>query len=312
MAYLRAMTDTMLVFDRKAVRRHRDRAASAAAGHGFLFDHAATMLVDRLADVTRGFPLALDLGCHDGAVGRALAGSERVGTLLQADLSPAYARRAASVAPAFVCDEEMLPVADGSLDLVLSALSLHWVNDLPGALIQIRRALKPDGLFLGAMLGAGTLQELRASLVEAEEGFRGGMAQRLSPFADLRDAAGLLQRAGFALPVADQEAVTVDYASPFRLFEDLRGMGETSALRDRDRWTPPRAFWPAVAAGYQRRFGDADGRVPATFNVLFLSGWAPHESQQKPLRPGSATGRLADVLGTVERSAGDPVERVAR
>jgi SAM-dependent methyltransferase len=201
----------------------------------------------------------------------------------------------------------MLPVADGSLDLVVSALSLHWVNDLPGALIQIRRALKPDGLFLGAMLGAGTLQELRAALADVEEGFRGGVAPRLSPFADLRDAAGLLQRAGFALPVADAEAVTVDYVSPFRLLADLRGMGETSALRDRDRWIPPRAFWPAVVAGYQSRFGDEDGRVPATFNVLFLSGWAPHDSQQKPLRPGSATGRLADVLGTVEQGTGERV-----
>ncbi len=299
----------MLVFDRTAVRRHRDRAAPTAPDHAFLFDHVADLLVERLSDIAREFPLALDLGCRDGAIGRALdrAGGRRVERLLQADLSPAYAAAAARPdAPAFACDEEALPVAEGRLDLVLSSLSLHWVNDLPGALLQIRRALRPDGLFLGAMFGAGTLRELRGALVAVEERHRGGASQRLSPFADLRDAAGLLQRAGFALPVADGEAVTVDYASPFRLLADLRGMGETNAVRGRDPWVPPRAFWPEVAAEYLARHGDAEGRVPATFEIIFLAGWAPHESQQRPLRPGSAARRFAEALGTVEQPAGDP------
>jgi len=295
-------SDGMMVFDRALVRRRRDRAAPKLAEHGFLFEHVAAMLADRLLDVTRRFPVALDLGCHDGALARALAGAGRVDTLIQADLSPALARRAtANGRPALACDEELLPFGDASLDLALSNLSLHWVNDLPGALLQIRRALRPDGLFLAAMLGAGTLAELRTALVEAETELLGGASPRLSPFADLRDAAGLLQRAGFALPVADAETVTVTYENAFRLFADLRGMGETNAGLNRNPATPPRAFWPTVAARYAKRFAEPDGRIPATFEVLFLAGWAPHESQQQPRPRGSATRSLAEALGTVER-----------
>lgn len=292
----------MMVFDRRLVRLRRDRAAPGLGGHGFLFDHVAAMLADRLLDVSRRFPQALDLGCHDGAVARALAGTGRVDTLVQADLSPALACRAAADGrPALACDEEMLPFGEGTLDLVLSNLSLHWVNDLPGALLQIRQALRPDGLFLAAMLGAGTLAELRTALVEAETETMGGASPRLSPFADLRDAAGLLQRAGFTLPVADAETVTVSYDNAFRLFADLRGMGETNAGLNRNPAIPPRALWPTVAARYAERFAEPDGRIPATFEVLFLAGWAPHEAQQKPLKPGSATRSLAEALGTTEQ-----------
>jgi SAM-dependent methyltransferase len=295
-------SDSMMVFDRALVRRRRDRAAPSLAGHSFLFDHVAAMLADRLLDVSRRFPVALDLGCHDGALARALGGTGRVDTLVQADLSPALARSAAANGrPTLACDEELLPFGDGTLDLVLSNLSLHWVNDLPGALLQIRQALRPDGLFLAAMLGAGTLAELRTALVEAETELLGGASPRLSPFADLRDAAGLLQRAGFALPVADAETVTVTYENAFRLFADLRGMGETNAGLNRNPATPPRAFWPTVAARYAERFAEPDGRIPATFQVLFLAGWVPHESQQKPRPRGSATRSLAEALGTVER-----------
>jgi NADH dehydrogenase [ubiquinone] 1 alpha subcomplex assembly factor 5 len=300
-------SDDMMVFDRALVRRRRDRAAPGLAGHNFLFEHVAAMLADRLLDVTRRFPVALDLGCHDGAMARALAGADgilagRVDTLVQADLSPALARSAAANGgPTLACDEELLPFGEGTLDLVLSNLSLHWINDLPGALVQIRQALRPDGLFLAAMLGAGTLAELRTALVEAETELIGGASPRLSPFADLRDAAGLLQRAGFALPVADAETVTVSYENAFRLIADLRGMGETNAGLNRNPATPPRAFWPTVAARYAERFAEPDGRIPASFEVLFLAGWAPHDSQQKPRPRGSASRSLAEALGTVER-----------
>ena len=225
---------------------------------------------------------------------------------MQCDLSPAMAQRAAGHGhPAVVADEEYLPFADRSFDLVISSLSLHWVNDLPGVLIQIRRALKPDGLFLGAMLGDGTLAELREALMAAELDIAGGVSPRLSPFADLRDAAGLLQRAGFALPVADIEAVTASYADLFRLCADLRGMGETNASLARNTAPPPRTLWSEAARRYAERCAEPDGRIPATFRIIHMLGWSPHDSQPKPLKPGSATARLADALGTEERPAGD-------
>ncbi|NNG02675.1 MAG: methyltransferase domain-containing protein [Inquilinus sp.] len=298
--------DAPLVFDRRLLRRRRDRAAATLPAHDFLFRHTADALGERLDDVTRRFPLALDLGCHGGEVAAALADRSGIETLIQCDLSPAMARRAAANGrPALAADEELLPIAEASLDLVVSNLSLHWVNDLPGALVQIRRALKPDGLFLAALLGAGTLAELRVALTEAELAVSGGASPRLSPFADLRDAAGLLQRAGFALPVADAEPVTVTYDDAFRLFADLRGMGETNAVAARNPAPPPRALWPEAARLYAERHAEADGRIAATFQVIHLAGWAPHDAQAKPLRPGSAAARLADALEAEERSAGD-------
>ena len=299
-------SDTPLVFDRTLVRRHRDRAAPGLEAHDFLFRHTAEAIGGRLADVSRQFPRVLDLGCHGGEVASVLQGRGDIEELVQCDLSTAMARRAAgSGHPTVVADEEFLPFAGSSFDLVISNLSLHWVNDLPGALIQIRRALKPDGLFLGAMLGEGTLAELRESLMAAEIEIAGGVSPRLSPFADLRDAAGLLQRAGFALPVADLEPVAVSYENAFRLFADLRGMGEANATLARNPAPPPRALWPETARRYADGFAGADGRIPATFRVIHLLGWSPHENQPKPLRPGSASSRLADALGTEERSAGD-------
>ena len=291
-------SDGMMVFDRALVRRRRDRAAPKLAEHGFLFEHVAAMLADRLLDVTRRFPVALDLGCHDGALARALAGAGRVDTLIQADLSPALARRAtANGRPALACDEELLPFGDASLDLALSNLSLHWVNDLPGALLQIRRALRPDGLFLAAMLGAGTLAELRTALVEAETELLGGASPRLSPFADLRDAAGLLQRAGFALPVADVESHVVRYAHPMALMAELKALGASNPLADRPERLATASLVTTAAHAYQEMAADADGRVRATLEIIWMSGWAPHESQQKPLAPGSAKVSMASMLG---------------
>jgi SAM-dependent methyltransferase len=299
----RTAPDTNAPFDRHAVRAHRDRAASRLPEHDFLFREVADRLTDRLADVTRKFPRALDLGCHGGEIAAALSGQGGVETLVQCDLSPAMARRAGGLALA--ADEEALPFGAHAFDLVLSNLSLHWVNDLPGALAQIRYCLKPDGLFLATLLAGETLNELRGSLIEAELAVAGGVSPRVSPVADMRDLAGLLQRAGFALPVVDSDSIAVTYADPFRLMQDLRGMGETNAVAARSRSPSRRALFLEAAARYRDAHGDADGRVPATFQVVYLTAWAPHESQQKPLRPGSATSRLADALGTEERPAGE-------
>jgi SAM-dependent methyltransferase len=208
-----------------------------------------------------------------------------------------------------VADEEALPFRDASLDLVVSALALHTVNDLPGTLAQIRRALKPDGLFLAALYGGDTLTELRQSFAQAETEIENGISPRVAPFADLRDLGALLQRAGFALPVADVDRITVRYASPFALMHELRRMGATNTLIARRRRPLKRATLMRMAELYAQNFSDPDGRIRATFEIVWLSGWAPHESQQKPLAPGSARTRLADALGTNEISTGEKAGR---
>ena len=300
------MSDPLAVFNRRAVRLHRDRAANRIEEHDFLFREVAERLADRLDDVTRRFPLALDLGSRGGILARVLHGRGGVRTLVQCDLSPDMAMRAAGLSLA--ADEEALPFAEGSFDLVASCLALHWVNDLPGALLQVRRALKPDGLFLAAVLGGATLRELRHALVEAEIAEEGGVSPRLSPLADVRDLGGLLQRAGFALAVVDVDTITVSYPDPWALMADLRGMGESNAVADRRKTLTRRATLAAAVDRYRDRFGDDKGRVPATFQVIHLSGWAPDPSQQTPLRPGSAGRRLADALGTVEVAAGEKAD----
>ncbi len=300
------MTGPIDVFDRALLRRRRERAAADLRGHDFLFVEAAERLADRLDDVTRKFPLALDLGCHDGTLARVLAGRGGVETLVQCDLAPAMARAAASNgAPTLAVDEEALPFARASFDLVVSVLGLHWVNDLPGALIQIRHVLKPDGLFLGALLGGETLTELRLALMEAELAEEGGASPRVAPFAELRDTGGLLQRAGFALPVADADRLTVSYPDALALMRELRAMGESNVLIERRRGFTRRATLARAAAIYAEKFADSDGRVRASFEIVTLTGWAPHPCQPQALKPGSATTRLADALGTEERPAGD-------
>jgi SAM-dependent methyltransferase len=297
-------TGTMTVFDRALVRRRRDRAAPGFAGHAFLVEEVAERLVDRLHDVRRGFSLALDLGCHRGEVGRRLlTAGKGIETVVSCDLSPAMVGHAPGLRVA--ADEEFLPFAPESLDLAVSVLSLHWVNDLPGALIQLRRALKPDGLFLGAMLGGETLFELRRCLMEAEMEMKGGVSPRVSPFAEMRDAGGLLQRAGFALPVIDSDEITVTYDDAFRLMAELRGMGETNCGLNRPRTPASRELFARAAQRYADLHADEDGRIEATFQVIWMLGWAPHESQQQPLRPGAAKNRLSDALGTTEIKPGD-------
>lgn len=296
----------MQVFDRAAVRRHRDRAAAGLPAHDFLLREVADRLADRLQDITRGFPQALDLGCHTGSLLEVLAGRGGIERLVQCDLSLPLVRQAAGNGqPALVADEEYLPFAAESFDLILSVLSLHWVNDLPGALLQARQALKSDGLLLAAMLGGETLTELRSVLMEAEIEQEDGASPRVSPFADVRDAGALLQRAGFALPVVDVDRITVTYPNALALMRELRGMGESNAVRERRSSASRRTTLLRAAALYEERFADANGRLPATFDVIYLTAWAPHESQSQPLRPGSARARLADALGVDEVSAGE-------
>ena len=288
------------IFDRRLLRDRRGRAAGDLHAHDFLLTEIAERLADRLSDIARRFPLALDLGARDGILARTLQGRGGIETLIQSDASLVNARQGDLVAARrgdLVADEELLPFKEQSFDAILSNLALHWVNDLPGALAQIRSSLKPDGLFLASLFGTGTLQELRTVLMEAELAETGGASPRVSPFADLRDAAGLLQRAGFALPVADADTVTVTYGDFFALLRDLRGMGEANVLIDRLRRPTRRTVFARAAAIYQERFADAQGRLPATFQVLFLTGWAPDPSQQQPARRGSGKTSLKDVLG---------------
>jgi NADH dehydrogenase [ubiquinone] 1 alpha subcomplex assembly factor 5 len=283
------------IFDRALLRRRRDRVARIAdPKRDFLFAESGERMLDRLDDVRRRFPLALDLGSRDGVLGRLLQGRGGIETLIQGDLSLGLVRQAGG--RVLQLDEEALPFAPESFDLVLANLSLHWTNDLPGALTQIRHVLKPDGLFLGVLFGAGTLAELRTVLMEAEIAETGGASARVSPFADLRDAAGLMQRAGFALPVADVETVTVTYAGLMPLLVDLRAMGEANILDARLRRPTRRAVIARAAALYQEKFAMPDGRIPASFRLIFLTGWAPHESQQQPARRGSGTINLGEVL----------------
>lgn len=295
------MPQGSVLFDRDLLRIRRRRARKLGPAT-FLLDRVASELGERLSAVVRDFPVAVDLGTPADAVRRVLSENEKVGTIVAAD---ADAESLDSTFPRVAADEEALPFADASLNLVVSALSLHFVNDLPGTLIQIRRALKPDGLLLAALLAGDSLAELREAFAQAESEIEGGLSPRVAPFADLRELGALMQRAGYALPVVDSDRLTVRYGSPFDLLRDLRAMGATNVLRDRRRTPLKRTTLVRMAEIYAERFADPDGRLRATFEVAWLLGWAPHESQQKPLKPGSARQRLADALGTKEIPAGE-------
>jgi SAM-dependent methyltransferase len=285
------------IFDRRLVRLRRDRAAATVHRVAPILDAAADLLLERLDDTTHRFSRALDLGGR-GAVAPKLR-ARGIPFVVSADLSAGMAAGAGGLPVA--ADEEALPFGPDSFDLIVASLSLHWVNDLPGALIQLRRALAPDGLFLASLPGLGTLQPWREALAEAEARLRGGLSPRISPFPELRDGAALLQRAGFALPVADAETLPLAWRSPLGLIADLRAAGETNAVLARDPRTPPRAMFAEALAGVTP---GAEGYA-APLRLLVLTGWAPHAGQQQPARPGSATHRLADALGTVERKLED-------
>jgi SAM-dependent methyltransferase len=291
------------IFDRHLLMLRRNRVAAGASAHDFLLARVADDLAERLSVIKRQFPLALNLGACHGLLSRRLRPLPGVGLMI--DMEPARRLLAQCDGPKIQADEEALPFADQSLNLVVSGLSLQLVNDLPGVLIQVRRALKPDGLLLAALLGGATLNELRTALLLAEAEIEGGASPRVAPFADVRDLGALLQRAEFALPVADAETVTVTYAHPLALMRELRAMGASNALTARRKTPLRRATLLRAAEIYLDRFGLANGRVPATFEIITLTGWAPHASQQQPLAPGSAKHRLADALGTAEHPAGE-------
>jgi SAM-dependent methyltransferase len=279
-------TNDVLIFDRNLQRQRRARALAAGPAD-FLLAQATDEILDRLGAVRRHFTAIADLGTPL--------------PLLAERLAEAYpAARVTHLAPLgradVIGEVELLPFGRDAFDLAVSALALQDVNDLPGTLAQIRRTLKPDGLFLGCLIGGSTLRELRAALAEAETEISGGVSPRVAPFADLRDMGGLLQRAGFALPVTDVETLTVRYRHLFALLADLRAMGATNTLVERLRKPTRRALFLRAAEIYARDNADSDGRLRATFELIFLSGWAPHESQQKPLKPGSAQVSLADAL----------------
>lgn len=288
------MTPPPQIFDTALLNDRRTRAAPAATSHDFLLARAADDIAERLSLVRRTFPAALDLGAHHGLLGRRIAAMSGIETL--ASLDPCPALLALCPPPRIGASLELLPLADASLDLVVSALALHLVNDLPGTLIQIRRALRPDGLFLGALLGGATLTELRQAWLIAETEVTGGASPRVAPFVDVRDLGTLIQRAGFALPVVDSDTVTVTYADPIALMREIKAMGASNMLTERLRRPVARRLLQRAAEVYAERFATPDGRVPATFEILTVTAWAPSPDQPKPLRPGSAQVSLADVL----------------
>jgi NADH dehydrogenase [ubiquinone] 1 alpha subcomplex assembly factor 5 len=298
------VTAEHLIFDRRLLIDRRNRVAAGAQAHDFLLARVADDFAERLSVIKRQFPVALNLGAYHGLVGRRLR--RLPGIELVIDMEPARRLLAQCEGPRLEADEEALPFAGETLNLVVSGLALHLVNDLPGVLIQVRHALKPDGLLLAALLGGATLNELRTSLLQAEEEMEGGASPRVVPFADVRDLGALLQRAQFALPVADAETVTVTYEHPLALMRELKAMGASNALLGRRKQFLRRSTLLRATEIYADRFGLATGRVPATFEIITLTGWAPHASQQKPLAPGSARQRLAEALGTEERPAGEP------
>ena len=284
-----------LIDSKAVVDRKRRALRNRVDGADFLMRDAAQELADRLSAVERRFPRAAVLLTPTGLAADALRATGKVDEVVQV-----AAHRDLLGGPGEIAEGDRLPLEPASLDLAVSLLSMQEMNDIPGFLIQVRRALKPDGLFIGAMAGAGTLTELRDALLAAETQLAGGASPRVLPFADVRDAGALLQRAGFALPVADHDDLTVRYATMFDLMRDLRAMGVTNVLAGRSRRPPMRALFMRAAEIYADRHADADGRIRATFSLVWMSGWAPADSQRKPLRPGSAQVSLARVLGDPE------------
>ncbi len=289
------------LFEPRLVRARKRRVLNGFRKAAFLHARVAVDLADRLEAIPREFPRALALGgmgLFSAELAKRPVLSARIGAVTEADVACGDV----------MLDPECLPFADGAFDLIVSPLALHWVNDLPGALIQLRRALGPDGLMLASLFGGETLSELRSALIEAESELTGGAGARVAPFADLQGLGRLLQRAGFALPAADRDVIVVRYAEPMGLLGDLRAMGETAALAERSPRGLSRRILARTCEIYRTRFADGDGRVRATFEIITATGWGPHESQQKPLKPGSAKARLANALKTTEIGAGEKAD----
>jgi NADH dehydrogenase [ubiquinone] 1 alpha subcomplex assembly factor 5 len=276
-------------FNRALLRQRRDRAAAWFSAVNFLKLRAADMLADRLFDMAERFPLALDLGSHVGELSQAVTATGKTDRIIRSDFSLAMLSLQNGLR--VQVDEEFIPFGDNTFDLIASALSLHWVNDLPGCLIQCQRALKANGLFLAVMPGARSLIELRSALLEEKT-----ISPRISPFLDVRDAGALLQRAGFALPVVDSEIVTLTYREPMTLLRELQQMGESNALNQQHKGLTGKSFWPRVMQRYTEQFASSDGKLPVTMEFITLTGWKPHASQQQPARRGSGKISLKDAL----------------
>ncbi|WP_417455514.1 methyltransferase domain-containing protein [Kiloniella sp.] len=297
------MTD-IYIFDRKSVNQHHRRAQKEIDTHDFLFREIADRLGDRLMDIARDFPKALDLGSNHTILKETLGSRGGIQNFASAKFRSEEPSLSSESPPTgtkeIEISAEILPPAPHTYDLIISNLCLHWVNDLPGILLQAHQCLKTDGLFIASMIGGETLKELRTCLMEAEMEVEGGVSPRVSPLIDVKDAGALLQRAGFALPVSDFDRIEVSYANAFDLMKELRGMGETNAIHNRRKSFTRRETLLKAAQRYQEKFSDSEGRINTTFDVVYLAGWAPHMSQQQPLRPGSATERLSDFLDTEE------------
>lgn len=294
------------IFSPQGLAGNRDRVADSYSEHAFLKRHMSTELLDRLDDVSRHFNHVLDLGAHTGLLASTLQTAPQIGEIVCLEPSRKMAEMAAQDWPTCRAELSQIPFKDESFDLITSLLALHWVNDLPAALLQIKRCLKPDGLLLAGLMGAGSLNELRIALVEAETELKGGISPRLSPLPQLHDMAGLLQRSGFALPVVDIEKVRVRYSHPMRLLADLKAMAEQAAFASHPnapRRPLSRRLLARMCEIYQERFSDPDGKVRASFDIIWLSAWAPAPNQPQPLRPGSATHSLAAALRRHEQGS---------
>ncbi len=275
------------VFNRNHLRLRRKRALPEFAKHGFLFEWSAKQIIDRLQDIKKTFPVTYSIGNRvPDDFWQQLKAQKQIETLIVSDIAKGD----------IISDNEILPFQENSADLIVSVLDLHTINDLPGTLMQIRKILKPDGLFIACMLGGETLYELRESLMQTDIEMSSGASPRVAPFADTQTAGALLQRAGFALPVVDSEIIRVSYQTMFNLMADLRGMGESNALTARKKTFTSPVFFARAAEYYQNHFNEEDHRVTASFEIIFMIGWAPHESQQKPLRRGSAEHSLTEFL----------------
>lgn len=282
-----AMINDIFVFDRNIIRQKRNRCVQHLKNHGFLFDWVNNQINERLDVIKKDFPNVLQIGQ------RAQLKNPKFKEVISLDC-------AKSLKPNIIADEEILPFHHDIFDLITSNLTLHSTNDLPGALIQIKNCLKPDGLFIAGLFGGETLYELRQIMAEVELKQTGGITPRIAPFADLPQMGALMQRAGFNLPVIDSEIITVTYDNVFKLMQDLRLMGESNIIRSRKKNFTTRQFFHDVNELYKEKFSEDDGRIKATFEIIFIHGWKPHESQQKPMRPGSAKNRLSDALNTDE------------
>jgi len=286
--------DDIQIFNRKHIAHYRKRCANNLKNHDFLFQWSSQQILDRLSLIKRDFTDILQIGTRDTETFNALKNKNPI----RIDLSCNFKNT-------IIADEEFLPIKPASQDLIISNLNLHTVNDLPGTLLQTRKTLKPDGLFIAALFGGETLNELRTALIQAELKLKEGISPRVNPLTDKQDCGALMQRAGFALPVIDSERITVTYENMFKLMQDLRGMGEGNAITARDKSYPGKALFIEAAKIYHEHYAESDGRIYATFDIIFLLGWAPHKSQQQPLKPGSAENRLADALNTMEISTGE-------